>query len=570
MSSIFKLKTDPIQLQSANQGCSDLQFSEYLPTRDVTNDGFPTARFVIPFEMSPEKHWIPSRSYLRIRCELTRGDGSQLVTNDNVAPNYNLAANLFQSLEFQLDGKTISRCADNVAEVDTLEQRLSKSKAWMESVGASVNWLQESVNDRINDVSSDGNRTLETKVTRTLWDAKNAAGGTLFQPVNAFEAVATNPTITAINAPDSANGNDGVADTAAMVAELIALGFVKGAKFQFGGVVYTLLSNPYNGGSNQCRFYLDKNFPTDGVAAADLKAGTEANGFALVSQTNVYTDAPRSITGFEIIWRPLCLSIFKYAGALPTGKYSLICTPHNASGNNYKIRAVEVPMGTATPTFGTGGGDVRFNVSDVRLYICNVTGDRVEDVRYFIDLEETRCQKSLLKTTNNLTKTYFDVSPSVYGMTLAFQGEKAGAESQYSASSFTVYNADQSELKLNRLFISYGNRSFPRPDADPSYKLGKPDDYTTKMYVDTLINSGAYFSEGGGETIGEWQRRGAIYFYQIPKDAQDRSTRATVNCQFGGTPFDNAANILLFDHARRAVQVTIQKGVVTSVEDFEE
>lgn len=77
---------------------------------------------------------------MRLRCKLTKGDDSQLTLADNckVAPNMNLAANLFQSLELQLNGKTISRCSDNVSQVDTLEQRLRKSKAWLDSLGASI------------------------------------------------------------------------------------------------------------------------------------------------------------------------------------------------------------------------------------------------------------------------------------------------------------------------------------------------------------------------------------------------------------------------------------------------
>ena len=43
-----------------------------------------------------------------------------------------------------------------MGEVDTLEQRLHKSKSWTDSVGASINWLQESLDDRINAVSNDG------------------------------------------------------------------------------------------------------------------------------------------------------------------------------------------------------------------------------------------------------------------------------------------------------------------------------------------------------------------------------------------------------------------------------
>ena len=147
--SIFNLKTSPEELKSSNYGISDFKYVEYTPSRDVTGKSFANGRFVIPFELSSEQWWIPSRSYLRLRCELNDARDNQLSVSDSIGPNMNLAANLFQSMELHLNGKPVSRCSDHVAEVDTLEQRLHKSKAWMESIGASINWLQESVDERI-------------------------------------------------------------------------------------------------------------------------------------------------------------------------------------------------------------------------------------------------------------------------------------------------------------------------------------------------------------------------------------------------------------------------------------
>ena len=130
--SIFSLKTNPDQLSSANDGVSDYKFLEVQPTRDVTGNSFPNGLFRMEWENSGTQWWISSRSYLRMRCQLAHGDSSQLLVSDQVAPNINLAANLFQSMELQINGKTISKCSDHVGEVDTLEQRLHKSKACMD------------------------------------------------------------------------------------------------------------------------------------------------------------------------------------------------------------------------------------------------------------------------------------------------------------------------------------------------------------------------------------------------------------------------------------------------------
>ena len=327
--SIFKLKTDVSELKSSNQGCTDLKYSEFLPTRDVTLDSFSTGRIIIPWEMSAEQHWIPSRSYMRMRCELTKGntDGktqTQLTVEDQIAPNMNLCANLFQSMELQLNGKTISRVSDHVAEVDTVEQRLSKSKAWMDSIGASVNWLQEDVNDRINAVSSDGTSINKNQIK----DQKGLGLGD--------DAKLSNNTIT-VNAQQVLTNVAELAQGTANLpnkADLIAGGLKAGNYFEFAGAIRKILSDPVGtDGTGPYTFTVDKVLPI----MTDQTLGT--NGLRIYDSIT-YDKAPsRKVTGFELIWRPLCLSVFKYSGALPTGNYSLICTPHNASGNNYKIRS---------------------------------------------------------------------------------------------------------------------------------------------------------------------------------------------------------------------------------------
>jgi hypothetical protein len=270
--------------------------------------------------------------------------------------------------------------------------------------------------------------------------------------------------------------------------------------------------------------------------------------------------------------------VFKYSGALPVGKYSLICTPHNASGDNYKIRAIEMPpyvQKANIPAFGTTATTIKFEIDTVRFYAAQVVGQRVEDMTYYLDLENTRLQTQNMPITNSLAKEYFNVSPLTYALTVAYQDIDAGIDSRRSAARFKVANVVDAttgattiadpELKLTRMFVQYAGKSFPQPDADPQFKVTSAEDYTTQRYVETQINSGSYFSEGGGETIKEWQKRGAIHYFSTPKDGQDRSTRVTINHQFKDD-FKDKARLLLFDHSQASAKVTIQRGMVTAVE----
>lgn len=563
--SIFSLKQSPEELSSANDGVSDYKFLEVQPTRDVTGAAFANGLFRMEWENSPTQWWIPSRSYMRMRCQLAAGDGAQLSTFRQVAPNINLAANLFQSMELQLNGKTISKCSDHVGEVDTLEQRLHKGKAWTDSVGASINWLQESIGDRINQVSSDGAENTNTLefVTRSDDPALNIPGSSTMSittDVNGYKYF----NITKL-------GGFVAGDITAFNSKI-----KKGYVIHVYNLINVLVSKMIVlGPSTLNTFRLS--FPVDSTLTL-VDTPTQSSEFTFIA----YKPVPsRRAKQFEIIWRPMCLSVFKYGGALPVGKYSLICTPYNASGNNYQIRAIEVPKAlpvSLVPTFGTTNSALSFSVVDTRFYRATIEGDRVDDLTYYLDLENTNYQSQNLQVTNSLSKQYFDVPPLTHALTIAYQSKNAGIDPRQSASRFLCNSYDSKtneyagidnlELSLQRLFITYGGKSYPQPDADPSYSVGSAQDYTTQRYIETITNSGGLYSDGGCESLLEWQRRGAIHHISCPKDGQDRSTRVVVNQQFA-TDFANQANVVLFSHSRSTAMVSVVRGLVVDVQVLE-
>jgi hypothetical protein len=156
MASIFDLKTSVEELSSANQGTSRMEYDQHPPTRDVTTTNFPNGAIHFRWQTSGQKWWVPSRSYLRVRCKLGRADGVQLTLDDNIAPNMGLCASLFQSAEFRINDKTISRISDFMPQVDAIETRLSKSKAHLEGIGAASNLWDVDFAKRQSVVIADG------------------------------------------------------------------------------------------------------------------------------------------------------------------------------------------------------------------------------------------------------------------------------------------------------------------------------------------------------------------------------------------------------------------------------
>ena len=512
--SIFDLPTDVRQLPGISDPMSRMLYEQHPSTRDVTGANFPNGQIHHRFEVSGTKRWIPSKSYIRMRCKLTQQDGATTLTSaEQIAPNMGLCANLFQSSEFRIADKTVSRCSDYMAQIDALETRMDKSKSWLDSTGEVTNFWQANVRDRIAEVSSDGKQSKEE------WEATKR----LELGYVGDTKVAITVTTGVLTFSDGTLPNT---DTNFVAGDEIELDLVAGTRR------YTILEVPAGGST---------------LVINESKATV-----AVVAEFRRYRrKASRRVGDFELIWQPP-MSIFKVDKALPSGKYELVLNPQTSS--SYKVRAAETLV--ADKKAGAGN-DYDFSVVDMYLYVATVESDRIDDLSYYINLDETRVQVDTGFNTS-LTQKNFDVSPSTYALTCAFQDQNAGSDPFYSASKFKVRNSE--ELTLQRMFLTYAGQSKPSPDADPSFVVGT--DRTVQRYSDSLLQSGQYFREGGSETIDEFHERGSYYHFAWPRDGRDRSSRCQVNAQLS-TGVN--ARVLLFDHYKSICSVNVKDGRVVDV-----
>ena len=128
---MFNLKTSTSELSSSNNGTSRAQYEQVAPSRDVTLNNFSNGNIHFRFETSGSKWFLPSKTYIRLRCRLNKtvaGVPAQLSVSDGIAPNMGLCGSLFQSAEFRLADKTVSRISDFLPQIDALENRVYKSK----------------------------------------------------------------------------------------------------------------------------------------------------------------------------------------------------------------------------------------------------------------------------------------------------------------------------------------------------------------------------------------------------------------------------------------------------------
>jgi hypothetical protein len=532
--SVYDLKTSVSELASSNGGVARMEYQQLPPTRDITNNNFPNGAIHFRWQMSGLKRWQPSKSYMRVRCQLGKADGTQLDLSDGIAPNMGLCASLFQSMEFRINDKTVSRVSDFVPQIDALETRLTKSKAWLDSIGASLNFWQPDFKERQLTVASDSSNEIKSEVVVQGVDLPG------------FDATTT----IAISA------DTGLLTFGATVPA--ALPFVVGDEIEIDTAAgsYRLGVAAVDNGANQLKISEAK---TVAVAAGVIP-------FRRIRTSISHEDNARKMNYIELVWQPP-LSIFKVNEALPSGKYELVLNPQTASV--YQKAAIEslVDKVANVGTVGapSAGSNFIFNITDMYMYLHTLEGPREDDITYLLDLAQTRCQTDKIDSVSFQQKN-FDVSPSTYGLTVAYQDLRSGNQSNVSASKFKTFNAavDASEeLKLTRFYINYAGQNLPAPDADPEFVEGK--DWTAQRYTETQLYSGAYFDTGGAESIEEWQERGAYYHFKWPRDGTDRSTRVTVHQQFATGADMTNTRVLLFDHSRQVASVQVKAGRVVDV-----
>jgi len=519
MASIFNLKTSANQLTSANAGLSNVAYDEVAPTREIAGTSFPSGSINYKWSVSGQKHWMPSRSYLRARVKLSKANGEKLDASDNIAPNMNMLANLFQSMEFRINGTTVSRVSDFVGQCEALALRTRKSKAWLDSAGESTILTGANFADRQGVVASGANSGV-----REITKAQMSLPAT-----TTLAYTSADGTIAEVNC------------TAAQIKEAYPVGSV----LNLNGKRILIIGH-LAGGIQGSIGLVD-----EGANATFHKEVTQAG------------KSDRSVSEFEICWKPESLSIFNVQHAMPTGEYELILNPQSTSA--YKAAGIE-----STGVTKTAGADYDLEVQSMMFEAATVEGDRVDSKTYLLDLEEINCMADSIDNVSFGAKT-FEAKPSTYALTVAYQDGRVGTNTQYSASKFKSANAAgtllNEEQKLNRFTLNFAGRTMPRVDADPQFDASV--DRTTQRYIDSVIAGGSYFSAGGCETLKDWQDRGQYYHFQTPRDGSDTSTRVSVSQQFvAGTDVTNL-RVLLFSHSRSTARITIESGRVISVDTAE-
>jgi hypothetical protein len=547
MSSVFDLPTSPSELKSSNAGVDKAMYLQVAADRDSTGTNFANGVIRFPFSVSSNQRFLPSRSYFRIRLGLTDDGGAPLDLNDDVALSMNPASCLWSQGEVRLNNTTVSRCSDYWSQIDNLEKRKDKSNSWFDTVGNSVEVLQPKQQERANLTASDG----------LLPDGAPRAS-----PLSALGIAAPNQVAyTAASGvlTFTQNGGPVIPDLSQLFPAGSKIRFTADAPAGFTAGDYEVLAS---GAATV-------NIAPVSVAAGDVAAINVTDGILSVQAVQ----ADRRISNIELCYQPHPLSLFKCERALPLGQWEVQMTPSQDSV--WKKRIIESLIGDKA-----SGVDYNVEVQQIYFYAAMVETSRVDNLTYLIDLENTRCMTDKV-TNNGLTQETFNVSPTTYALTVAYQDQRAGNQTNISQPKFKSYQDLQADIppansdipladqatQLTRWYMQYGGQKYPQVDWDAEFTGDT--DHLTQLYMNTQLQCGGYMDSGGAEPFSEWIDRGAYYHFLTPRDGSSVDTRVVVNQQFvSGTTQVQNMQCLLFDHSRAAIQVTIKDGRVQNVQEY--
>lgn len=509
-------------------------FREIQPERAIQGN-FASGQLNFKFNVDGKNAWNPSKSYIKIKMEIKKGDDSRLESEFGVGLNMFVCDNLFQQIGMRINGKCVSRWNDYIAQCSSIKHRLTKDLNERESMLSTTNYAQIDLDDRINDICRDG---FTQKISHR-YVGLNELG---FEPaVNQYSLAIANNRLSIV-----ANGGDDIPDlnTIFVIGDYIR--FLNNA----GGTQYERIIAI---GANTVDFEA-------GSITANKVNDTLGNGlvaFRTIRQTEDSSKSQRA-EDIELLWKPP-IGFFDINDEI-CGDFHLELTPH-AEGiwQKYAIESInDIAPGNTALTF-------KIEIKSIQMYLyTHVSPSSISGQKSYT-YTDIICNSQNL-TTSSLTSKVFNINPRNHSLTLCFQESSVGDDTRYSRSKFKIQNDE--ELNLVRYYIQMDGITIP----DPIPSLAKLEStssltsginnmtqrfYENYMYTDFREHNLKY------PTLRDWFDAG-IFFHHPWGTGYKKSGQCLVYTNFS-QPFTTNPQILLFDHYYKTLSINIANGDVSSV-----
>lgn len=569
MKSIFELKTKNTDLSSANAGLTNYRFQEVQSLKNISGTSFPDGQITFRWTYGSNKYWIPNKTYMKVTVKLTNNAGAQIKNSDQIALSMNTVPQLFQSMQYKIADQMVSQITENLAQVDTLKNRMKKSGYWLNTIGQATNQWKSDFIDRELDLTSLGGQQrfdpIHYFISATdFYTAVDANTATDLIDYTQSGSTATFTFTDVDSATNRLKLRDGVTGIGAL-RSTVKLGdtlvYDHNGEIDSGVITSITSAGDADANGNTLNSIVIRRNNHELVDTVGGPPTIAASTIDILGFTRGSRDSEphRSLQEMDLIWCPP-LSVFDKQHAIPCAgtKHELTVTPY--PDQVYQSHAIESRTANKVP-----GTDYIFTVEDMRLYILTCDSNTVQDnFEFMLDLDEVQCQtQQILSTTQQHS---IDVVGSCNGIALAFQDEAATTSTLYPLSKFKI--RDDLEQNLQQFYIRY-EYQVPQPDFDGELSLASNKDTLVDLYNRTKIYDGGIFKECP-ESLEEWRSRGMYIYHPFPKTASSRNTRVYTNTQFSSLTADqqNAIEnplLLLFQFYKKVVVLKVSQGRIVSV-----
>jgi hypothetical protein len=488
----------------------ELSYKQVTSNRPLAGDGNFTGGIIdFNWNIGGNMGVIPSKNYFRYAIQLKGPAATVPNLGNQLAFAENVAANSLTSVAWKTGGKDVSAGMTYLPQASACKNRLTKSGAWLNTMGKDSFYLEPDFQKRVNKTASGVPASFDENVqTVKLGTAGNQ---------NTYGvAIATTGVVTGTN------------------TQFTTAGIVVGDQIIVNGATYTVLVDL--AGSETVMTVSPK---------PALAVDTGANGSAL-KLLREQDGSGRNIV--YVVFQPP-IGIFDHHEPMGSGDYRLELNP-NA---NYKKACVQSKLaGLLAPA------DYDFEILEIRLFVATVkvnipaTGTQILHL-----MEHQVMSKAIPQAGENLLD--FTVPSSTKAISVFVQSGDAGTNTQITPNMFKT--KDGSDLELSSIQLSYANTNKPSTRWTSEFTNSK--NFMLQRYTDTQLESGQFFSPGGCESFGDWLKRGPLYHYSFIRDKDDRSTY--LQCAVHYTNLEANTNLFVVAHYSRTVQISVNNGFVTDV-----
>ena len=486
----------------------NMVYRQVTSKRAVSGNNFPQGVIDYDFSIGGSTAWVPSRSYLRVGLTVSDGAGNQPNYNKQIAIADGVCGNLFNNVYMRAGGQDISSLVNYVPQGSAIKNRTMKSGAWLKSLGASAFGLQPDFNTRVKQVSTGTPTTVDGEL-------QTFKLGTLANK-DSYQV-----TISILGAVASANADFS--------------GLTIGDSIMIDGIMYPLTAVNVVAGTAT----------TSNVPVVAISSG--ATGTAL-GVKNENTGSGRNVV--YVMYQPP-IGIFDHDKPMGSGDYRLQLNP-NAY---YKTSCVESVLDLVA------GSDFNITVDSMELYIatCNIAIPPTGVETLF--LNELNIQSKTLSGTGDQNFD-FTIPSSTKAISVFVQSGNSGNTVLLPPSMFKT--KDKSDTNIRSLQLTYANQTKPSTRWQSEYASNT--NRLQQRYLDTQIESGLVFSDGGSETFADFIKRGLYYHYGWIRDSSDRSTQLQLNIDYSAIEAD--AKIFVVSHFTRTIEISVSNGFVSDVKSL--